>query len=186
MRATFKGMSILGAGLGAAALCVSSAFATSAEFSKETRALADATAAFFDRVEATARPSKRAPYIGMPRTVTPAATSATEATHADLLTQKGAVDHLTGYRVTWYPVDRLLGTVDFMGTWDGNRNLVCGYLTWDLSTPDTPRLASATANFVDLTDLRAATAREVHMTLLEANCAFGELDANFHYFDVGG
>ena len=98
----------------------------------------------------------------------------------------GPVQHLTGYRISWYPVDRLLGTVDFMGTWRGNRNLVCGYLTWDLSDPKKPELQEVTANFVDLDALTSESDVQIHRTLMEANCAFGAIDPNYAYFDVTG
>ena len=98
----------------------------------------------------------------------------------------GPVRHLTGYQITWYPVDRLLGTVDFMGTWDGNRNLVCGHLTWDMTDVDTPVLTSVSANFLTLDDLQDAPEVRVHQSLMEANCAFGEIDGNYAFFDVAG
>lgn len=147
------------------------------------KALVDATAAFFDRVEAFEAPKKRRPVIGIPVTVT---TSRAGQGDAKMLTRKGPVRHLTGYRVTWYPLDRLLGTVDFMGTWNGNRNLVCGYLTWDLSDPEEPILQKLTASFVDMQDLSDASEEQVHRSLIEANCAFGSVDDNYRIFDVSG
>jgi len=96
------------------------------------------------------------------------------------------VAHLTGYRISWYPVDRLLGTVDFMGTWDGDENLVCGYLTWDMSEPDEPVLRSVQASFVDVSDLSDGTEVEIYRALLQANCAFGEIEQNFYLFDLTG
>ena len=98
----------------------------------------------------------------------------------------GPVDHLTVYRITWYPMDRLYGTVDFMGTWDGNRNLVCGYLTWDLTDPDAPELETVSANFVDLAEMAGAGQVHVHQSLLEANCAYGAIEANYLVFEPAG
>ena len=95
---------------------------------------------------------------------------------------RGPVQHLTGYRINWYPVDRLLGAVDFMGTYDGNRNLVCGYVTWDLTDPKTPTLDHVVATYVDLAVLTDATPAEAQMALLDANCAYGEIDPNFTVF----
>ena len=153
------------------------------EFSAENRALIDATVAFFDEVEARPAPRKRVPVFTAPLSATKSKASADDAA---VLTRMGPVGHLTVYRTTWYPVDRLLGTVDFMGTWDGNRNLVCGYLTWDLSDPDAPRLEALTASFVDLDDLKYAGDIQIHRSLMEANCAFGAIDENYHVFDVTG
>jgi len=153
------------------------------EFPVENRALVDATIAFFDEVEARETPRKRIPIIGVPFTVTK---SNLPTDDAMALTRMGPVDHLTGYRITWYPMDRLLGTVDFMGTWGGNKNLVCGYLTWDLSDPDAPVLQSMSASFVDIDDLSKASEVEIHRDLLRANCAFGEIEQNYHLFDVTG
>ena len=70
-----------------------------------------------------------------------------------------------------------------MGTWNGNRNLVCGYLTWDMSKPDAPVLSTVTANFLDLNDFDGKTPAEIHAYLLEANCAFGAIDANYAFFE---
>ena len=69
-----------------------------------------------------------------------------------------------------------------MGTWDGNRNLVCGYLTWDLSDPATPVLETVAANYLDLGELVGASPAEVHEALLEANCAYGAIEAELSVF----
>ncbi len=153
------------------------------EFPTEQKALIEATLTFFDTVEAQERRQKRTPTIGIPLTVT---RSYTRSDDVAALTRMGPVDHLTGYRITWYPMDRLLGTVDFMGTWDGNRNLVCGYLTWDVSNPEKPVLQSLSASFVDVGDLSKATELETRQSLLGANCAFGEVEQNYRIFDVTG
>ena len=153
------------------------------EFPVENEALIQATIAFFDEVEAREAPRKRIPVIGVPFTVTK---SNLPTDDANALTRMGPVDHLTGYRITFYPVDRLLGTVDFMGTWGGKKNLVCGYLTWDLTDPQAPVLQSLSASFVDVGDLSRASEVEIHRDLLRANCAFGEIDANYYVFDVSG
>ncbi len=155
------------------------------EFPTESRALVEATAAFFDRVEARAKPQKRVPVIGIPLSVTKSSI-ASRAQDTETLTRMGPVDHLTGYRITWYPMDNLYGTVDFMGTWNGNRNLVCGYLTWDLSDPEAPVLQTVTANFVDLAALGGASRTDIHQSLLEANCAYGAIDANYRLFEPTG
>ena len=116
---------------------------TAVEFPAETAAIVQATSRLFDAVEAEAEPRPARPVISAPLTATPASLQLGN-TRADVLTSHGPVDHLTGYRISWYPVDRFLGSVDFMGTWDGNRNLVCGFVTWDLSDPDAPVLDSVT------------------------------------------
>ncbi|MGR3512921.1 MAG: hypothetical protein ACU0GG_09165 [Paracoccaceae bacterium] len=152
----------------------------------EHQALVDATATFFDTVEAQRPMKRKLPTIGVPRVVTPSSSIKTATRHEEALTKRGAVDHLTGYRVTWYPLDRLYGTVDFMGTWGRNRNLVCGYLTWDLSDPERPVLEAVSARFVETKTLLRDTRRGRHQTLLEANCAAGTLTENFHLFDIAG
>ncbi|MEM7717693.1 MAG: hypothetical protein AAF222_00685 [Pseudomonadota bacterium] len=164
--------------------CADDDLARGPEFAREAEALVNATAAFFDAVEGVDRIQKRRPVI---RTLRPTGTTIDSgATKTGILTQNGPVDHLTGYRVTWYPLDHLSGTVDFMGTWNGNRNLVCGYLTWDMSDPAAPVLDRVAANFVDLSALKGAPTYSVHASLLEANCAFGAIDANFHQFNIPG
>lgn len=154
------------------------------EFPTETAALIAATTAFFEAAErAAAKPETPSqPVIGLPQVVSPASLSDADPAFKEL-TNHGAVQHLTGYRINWYPVSRLLGTVDFMGTWDGNRNLVCGYVSWDVSTPDAPVLESVTANYIDMDDLASLSSGKAHEALLEANCAFGTVDVNFAFFD---
>lgn len=154
------------------------------EFPTETAALIAATSAFFDAAERAAqkRDTPSQPVIGLPQIVSPASLQASDAAF-EPLTNHGAVQHLTGYRINWYPVSRLLGTVDFMGTWDGNRNLVCGYISWDVTTPDAPVLESVTANYVDMDELASLSPSKAHEALLEANCAFGAIDVNFAFFD---
>ena len=176
----FKSLSAL------TALAVSFALPATAgsEFPRESAALVSATQAYFDAVEGPEvhRGTKRPTIIGLPL----AATKASVAAESGPLKRMGPVRNLTGYNVTWYPVDRLLGTVDFMGTWDGNRNLVCGYLTWDLDDPANPELVSVDANYLSLDDLSGQPAEDIHQALLDANCAFGALDENYAFFDVAG
>lgn len=156
----------------------------SVEFPVETEALVNATAEYFDGLSASAAgPEVKAPVIRMPRLARKVSVEL-EADHP--LTMHGPLSHLTGYRINWYPTDRFLGSVDFMGTWDGNRNLVCGYLLWDLSDPSQPVLDTVSANYVDMGELAEASAADVHETLLEANCAFGAVEANYAYFDPLG
>ena len=158
--------------------------ASAPEFEAESAALIAATIDFFDRVEARQKPRTRLPVIGIPLSATKIKAEVVEDGMA--LMANGPVDHLTGYRITWYPTERLLGSVDFMGTWNGNRNLVCGYLTWDLSDPASPRLHAVDARFVDLAELGGQSPEDIHGRLLEANCAYGAIDENFHLFDVAG
>ena len=146
------------------------------EFPEETAALVAATAALFDTAEAGGKdvaPQSSDRFLAIPATFT-SATSGMKA-----LTERGPVRHLTGYRINWYPVDRFLGAVDFMGTWNGNRDLVCGYVVWDLTDPMSPTLESVVANYVDVATLDDAAAHEAHMALLDANCAYGEIAPNF-------
>lgn len=155
------------------------------EFPVETEALVNATAALFDSLQGVeAAPARRAPAIRMPRLAKQASIVSDPASGP--LTERGPLRHLTGYRIDWYPTDRFLGSVDFMGTWGGNRNLVCGYLVWDVSETKAPVLDQVVANYVDMDALKGATPAEVHETLLEANCAFGAIDANFAFFDPAG
>ncbi len=151
------------------------------EFPAETAAIVAATTALFDAVEGNAqRAPEIRPIIG--GIATPASL-ALETSKTAALNLRGPVRHLTGYRISWYPVDRFLGAVDFMGTWDGNRNLVCGYVTWDLSDPDTPVLDRIVANYIDVSALSDATPADAHQQLLTANCAYGEIDPNFTVFE---
>ena len=156
--------------------------ATSAEFPAETAAIVQATAQLFDAVEAGQSPEGKRRVISGPVVATPASLRVGEA-KTNVLTSKGAVDRLTGYRISWYPVDRFLGSVDFMGTWDGNRNLVCGYVTWDLSDPDAPVLEDVSASFVNVAELSRQDDEAIHAALLDANCAYGAIEANYAFFE---
>lgn len=152
------------------------------EFPDETAAIVAATANLFDAIEQEGAPNARRPVISGPVVAVPASLPAHVA-KAGVLTSKGPVGHLTGYRISWYPVDRFLGAVDFMGTWDGNRNLVCGYVTWDLSDPDAPVLDTVSATFLDVQDLSGQSDEDVQAALLDANCAYGAIDANYAFFE---
>lgn len=155
---------------------------TSAEFPAETAAIVAATSQLFDAVQAEAAPPATRPVVTAPLVATPATFRLGQGS-PDVLTSKGAVDHLTGYRISWYPVDRFLGTVDFMGTWDGNRNLVCGYVTWDLSDPDAPVLEDISASFIEVAEIAREPAEDIHAALLDANCAYGAIEANYAFFE---
>ncbi|MDJ1016213.1 MAG: hypothetical protein QNJ35_06850 [Paracoccaceae bacterium] len=153
------------------------------EFPRETLAIVEATTALFDAAEAVENESPTRPFAIGP-IATPASAELVEGDVDAFRTENGPVRNLMGYRITWYPVERFLGAVDFMGTWDGNRNLVCGYVTWDLSEPDTPMLEAVSARYITSRDLDALAEDEVEAALLEANCAFGDLDRNFAAFRV--
>jgi hypothetical protein len=152
------------------------------EFPAETAAIVAATSAFFDEIEAARLPESKRPVIARPSIATPASAGRGDE-KAGVLTTRGPVDHLTGYRLSWYPVDRFLGSVDFMGTWDGNRNLVCGFVTWDLSDPDAPVLDEVTATFLDVSDLSKGSEEDIHAALLDGNCAYGAIEANYAFFE---
>lgn len=151
------------------------------EFADETDVLVAATTALFESVEVAAASGGielRLDGIAIPARAT-LGPDIGEAFPAEY----GPVAHLTGYRINWYPVDRLLGAVDFMGTYDRNRGLVCGYVTWDLTDPADPRIDQLVANYVDLKLLTKRDPAATHAALLDANCAYGEIEPNFTVFD---
>ncbi len=156
------------------------------EFPEETAALVAATVALFEAIEAEGDAAPRIPEIRIEGLAIPAKLPINAAWTRAFPANKGPVQHLTGYRINWYPVDRFLGAVDFMGTYDGNRNLVCGYVIWDVSDPDAPALDRVIANYLDLDRLDAAAPADAHRALLDANCAFGEIEPNFTVFDRAG
>ena len=156
------------------------------EFPEETAALVAATVALFEAIEAEGDAAPRIPEIRIEGLAIPAKLPTNAAWTRAFPDDKGPVQHLTGYRINWYPVDRFLGAVDFMGTYDGNRNLVCGYVIWDVSDPDAPALDRVIANYLDLDRLDAAAPADAHRALLDANCAFGEIEPNFTVFDRAG
>ncbi len=148
------------------------------EFPAETEALVAATVTLFEEAEARGdRPAR--PTLSLTPTPAAADPASIEAFPDD----HGPVRHLTGYRITWYPVDRLIGAVDFMGTWDNARNLVCGYVTWDVSDPDAPALQSLITTYVDISELEGMDDVARETALLEANCAFSDIDQNYVALD---
>lgn len=143
------------------------------EFAIEAERLVEATAALFADLEQKQPATRqRQRVIGVPQPVGLSLQDETAQARPDM-------DHLRAYRVSWYPVDRLLGTVDFVGTYDGGRNLVCGYVTWDLDNPDATEMVALQTNMVDLDALGAMSHGQRHLALIEANCAFGEIEPNF-------
>ena len=152
------------------------------EFPRETAALVDATVDLFEAAEAVASGDPE-PVVRIGSIATPARLAEPDPMLGAFPESYGPVRHLTGYRITWYPVERLIGAVDFMGTWDRTRNLVCGYVAWDLSDPDAPALEGIVTNYVDLALLDGADRSEIETVLLEANCAFGDIEANYAVFE---
>lgn len=174
---------LLAAALAMPAVAQSAASLTgSVEFPAETAAIVAATTALFDAVEGDPAPRTGRPVIVAPMDATPVNFDLPDE-KAGILTARGDVRHLTGFRITWYPVERFLGSVDFMGTWEGNKNLVCGSITWDLSDPHLPVLDDISATFVDIGELSRNTDEDIHAALLEANCAYGAIEANYTIFE---
>jgi len=149
------------------------------EFGPETLSLVRATEELFESLEAeSARsaPTERFQLRPVLRDAEPTGLPAA-GRHA-LSAENGPVTNLIAYEITWYPTDRLSGTVDFVGTWKNGRNLVCGYVTWDMSDPARPTLATMTTSYLDTGTLLRLPADAAHAELLRANCAFGEIEPN--------
>ena len=154
-----------------------------AESPTETAAITAATAAFSEQLESAS--DTGVPQIriegGQARQI---AFTATEDAPLPLTEDHGGLRQLTGYRINWYPVDRFLGAVDFMGVYGEDQDLVCGYLLWDVSDPDLPVLDKVVADYMIATDVAAMPEDEAHQRLLEANCAHGALAPNYAFLDV--
>jgi len=165
IRALFLALSVLVAGPAAAG-----------QYARETSRLVDATAELFDALEATSASSDR-PAIRLRLDLEEKAsfTDAGEALRPEL----GPVRDLTAYRTTWYETGGLIGTVDFVGTWGDGRHLLCGYVSWDMSDPDAPTLDDIVADYLEIGALAGSGADEAHVALIEANCAYGEIEPNF-------
>lgn len=154
-----------------------SAAALASEFPREERAIVEATAEFFDAVEATSAGGVASAYAD-PFAAT-AATGDRLETRISQVRGTAPLTGLTGYRITWYPVDTLLGTVDFVGRDETGRNLVCGYVLWEFSDDAEPRLRDYQATYVDTWALAALSPEEQGKRLIEANCAFTDVESNF-------
>ena len=149
-----------------------------AQFPTETAAVVAATVTLFEEAEARDTSPSR-PALQLSPVATPASATLSSSALEAFQTERGPVRHLTGYRITWYPVDNLIGAVDFMGTWDNARNLVCGYVTWDVSDPDNPVMQNLITNYVELSEIDGADRAARESALLEANCAFGDIEQNY-------
>ncbi|MEL7461474.1 MAG: hypothetical protein AAFX45_14835 [Pseudomonadota bacterium] len=154
-----------------------------AEFGLETFHMLQATQTLFDALEAASADTDK-PGLQL-RLADPAAEPAAldlpPAGQMAIRTDLGPVANLRGYGVTWYPTDRLLGSVDFVGTWNNGRNLICGYATWDMSDSAAPVLASVTTSYIDAGALSLLTQEATHAALLRANCAYGAIEPNLDF-----
>ena len=148
---------------------------SAAQYAAETERLVDATADLFDRLEAGADAGADRPRIELRLKPQPMSFGAPDGA---LRPEYGPVRDLTGYRVTWYDTERLIGTVDFVGTWGDGRHLICGYVSWDMSG-DAPALDDLVADYLETGALAASAEDDAHLALIEANCAYGEIEANF-------
>ncbi|NRB01237.1 MAG: hypothetical protein HRU32_15750 [Rhodobacteraceae bacterium] len=151
--------------------------AVPSEFPIEEQALVKATNRFFDLVEdqETTAPVdfySEAWAMNMPL-------ESWEEERVSQLVDYGPVRDLTAYKITWYPVDELMGAVDFVGRYNDGESLVCGYVLWEFGTGGTPRLRGYKANYVEISDLAGMSDLQIGEELLNANCAYTDIDANF-------
>jgi hypothetical protein len=170
MVGVYLALVLSGAAVGATALA--------SEFPREERALVEATAEFFDAVEATSAGERSSAYAD-PFAATAATEDGRETRISQVGPAAGPLTGLKGYRITWYPVDTLMGAVDFVGRDETGRNLVCGYVLWEMSDEAEPRLRDYTATYVDTWALAALSPEEQGKRLIEANCAFTDVESNF-------
>lgn len=147
------------------------------EFPEQERKLVAATSAFFDVIEAPDRATKVDFFTEAYSTAIPLDEWQNERLRE--LVDKGPLRGLTAYRITWYPVDTLLGAVDFVGRDGDDDDLVCGYVLWEFPQDAEPQLRWYEATHLDPGEISALSVEEAGARLLEANCAFTDLDANF-------
>jgi hypothetical protein len=169
MVGVFAALVLSGAHIGAQAL--------SSEFPTQERALVDATSAFFSAVENPSASSGHDFFSDAFAAAMPL--EEWRSLRLAQLTDHGAISGLTAYRITWYPVDTLLGAVDFVGHDEDGSNLVCGYVLWEFAESAAPQLRWYEATHVDTRELATLSPEEQGKRLLEANCAYTEIEANF-------
>lgn len=151
--------------------------AASAGVSDNDRVLIRTTAEFFDAVEA--RDFARSVDFFAEAYATAVPLEAWRNDRLRQLVDKGPLKNLTAYRITWYPVDTLLGSVDFVGRDRDDGGLVCGYVLWEFVEGSEPKLRLYEATHLDPAVLSRMSPGEAGAQLLEANCAFTSVDANF-------
>ena len=162
-------LAIAGASLGAQSL--------QSEFPSQERALVAATAEFFDAVET---PSVSGGYEFFSDAYQSAVSlDDWQDDRLRQLVDDGPIEGMTAYRITWYPVDTLLGAVDFVGRAADGSELVCGYVLWEFPDGSDPSLRWYEATHVDAGALSGLSQEEASARLLEANCAYTDLEANF-------
>jgi hypothetical protein len=169
MVGVYLALLLSGAQLGAEAL--------RSEFPSEKRALVVATSAFFDAVETQSDSAGHEFFSDAFAAALPL--EDWQSLRLAQLTDHGPVTGLTAYRITWYPVDTLLGAVDFVGRDEEGRNLICGYILWEFDEENEPELRWYHANHLDTWELATLPPEEQGRRLLEANCAHTDIAANF-------
>lgn len=147
------------------------------EYAVEERALIKATDRFFSFVETQDDTATADFYADAWATNLPLESWQEE--RVSQLVNYGPVRDLTAYEITWYPVDELMGAVDFVGRYNDGESLVCGYVLWEFGSGPTPRLRGYQANYVDISDLAGMSELEVGEALMNANCAYTDIDSNF-------
>jgi hypothetical protein len=169
MIGVFLSLMVSGVSLGAQGL--------SSEFPAQERALVAATSAFFDAVEQPGINAEHGFFADAFAAAVPL--EDWRAHRLDDLVDHGPIEGMTAYRITWYPVDTLLGAVDFVGRDADGVNLVCGYVLWEFGDESKPHLRWYEATYVDTAELAGMNAEEAGARLIEANCAYTDIEANF-------
>jgi len=147
------------------------------EVTDRDRALIRATAAFFQSVEQRDHARSLDFFAEAYATAVPLDQWQNERLRQ--LVDKGPLKNLTAYRITWYPIDTLLGSVDFVGRDPRDGRLVCGFVLWEFPERAEPKLRLYEATRLDPGTLSRMPPGEAGAQLLEANCAFTSIEANF-------
>jgi len=144
--------------------------------SDQDRLLIRSTAEFFDAVER--RDYARSVNFFAEAYATAVPLDEWQNERLRLLVDKGPLKNLTAYRITWYPVDTLLGSVDFVGRDGEDGGLVCAFVLSEFVEGSDPKLRVYEATHIDPDTIKGLSPGEAGARLLAANCAFTSLDAN--------
>lgn len=155
--------------------------AQSQDYSMETSSIIAATHALLDGLEVPGGLPDAAPSLELRLKDAGADTRLTPVgapSEPELPDQLTSMANLTPYRLNWFDEDGLIGAIKFVGNWQDTRNLVCGYVAWDMSEWNAPTLVALEFEYLETPALLRLSDSEARTALRDANCAYFTVEAN--------
>ena len=135
---------------------------------RTTETVQQHTQSFFHHLQKNNYAATREYFSEELRAMIPAAKwrSFREATFA----QHGAVTSYHAHMLTYYPGDLTRAAVDFVGNTTEREGHVCGYLLWNVLSPNEVSLSRIEQNFVDPQLFRKMPVQQAAQTLVNWRC----------------